>query len=212
MFPPLDYINDGVYGAFNCILFDHQKVHPCVLSMNGRGQSNHLHDGGWVGFSGDTACAEVRGERGEWVVAVGQQQRARRQGTLSEYRTVWACPHAANSHRPTNFFFDSRWFLMQAHARGRSDIRYAHNRAEWAERTSPASRNGSTRVRSSVCFAESFLPRDVCAPPIPQKSIQAPYRVHKNTCPRFAPLVFFVTRRDVDFYTEKKRKNNKTRQ
>ena len=35
MFPPLDYINDGVYGAFNCILFDHQKVHPCVLSMNG---------------------------------------------------------------------------------------------------------------------------------------------------------------------------------
>jgi ornithine decarboxylase len=30
-----DYINDGVYGAFNCILFDHQTVHPYVLSMNG---------------------------------------------------------------------------------------------------------------------------------------------------------------------------------
>ncbi|KAF8895861.1 ornithine decarboxylase [Gymnopilus junonius] len=29
------YINDGVYGAFNCILFDHQIVHPYVLSMNG---------------------------------------------------------------------------------------------------------------------------------------------------------------------------------
>jgi ornithine decarboxylase len=32
---PLDYINDGVYGAFNCILFDHQTVHPYVLSLNG---------------------------------------------------------------------------------------------------------------------------------------------------------------------------------
>jgi ornithine decarboxylase len=30
-----DYINDGVYGAFNCILFDHQIVHPYVLSMAG---------------------------------------------------------------------------------------------------------------------------------------------------------------------------------
>lgn len=29
------YINDGVYGAFNCILFDHQIIHPYVLSMNG---------------------------------------------------------------------------------------------------------------------------------------------------------------------------------
>ncbi|TDL25554.1 ornithine decarboxylase [Rickenella mellea] len=29
------YINDGVYGAFNCILFDHQVVHPYVLSMGG---------------------------------------------------------------------------------------------------------------------------------------------------------------------------------
>lgn len=31
----LDYINEGVYGAFNCIMFDHQKVHPYVLSLNG---------------------------------------------------------------------------------------------------------------------------------------------------------------------------------
>lgn len=31
----VDYINDGVYGAFNCILFDHQTVHPYVLSLNG---------------------------------------------------------------------------------------------------------------------------------------------------------------------------------
>ncbi|KAL5485889.1 SPE1 [Sanghuangporus weigelae] len=29
------YINDGVYGSFNCILFDHQIVHPHVLSMGG---------------------------------------------------------------------------------------------------------------------------------------------------------------------------------
>ncbi|KAM6489491.1 Pyridoxal-dependent decarboxylase, pyridoxal binding domain containing protein [Amanita muscaria] len=28
------YINEGVYGAFNCVLFDHQVVHPYVLSMN----------------------------------------------------------------------------------------------------------------------------------------------------------------------------------
>ncbi|KAF7315326.1 Ornithine decarboxylase [Mycena indigotica] len=33
------YINDGVYGAFNCILFDHQVVHPYVLSM---GKSFHV--------------------------------------------------------------------------------------------------------------------------------------------------------------------------
>ncbi|KAJ7617922.1 ornithine decarboxylase [Roridomyces roridus] len=35
------YINDGVYGAFNCILFDHQVVHPYVLSM---GNSFHVSE------------------------------------------------------------------------------------------------------------------------------------------------------------------------
>jgi ornithine decarboxylase len=35
----IDYINDGVYGAFNCILFDHQIIHPYVLSM---GDSFHI--------------------------------------------------------------------------------------------------------------------------------------------------------------------------
>ena len=30
-----DYINDGVYGAFNCIMFDHQTPQPYVLSLNG---------------------------------------------------------------------------------------------------------------------------------------------------------------------------------
>ncbi|SAL97822.1 hypothetical protein [Absidia glauca] len=30
------YVNDGMYGAFNCILFDHQVVTPRVLSRNGR--------------------------------------------------------------------------------------------------------------------------------------------------------------------------------
>ncbi|RDX46258.1 ornithine decarboxylase [Lentinus brumalis] len=29
------YINDGVYGAFNCIMFDHQAPQPFVLSLNG---------------------------------------------------------------------------------------------------------------------------------------------------------------------------------
>jgi len=27
------YVNDGVYGAFNCILFDHQVVHPEILTL-----------------------------------------------------------------------------------------------------------------------------------------------------------------------------------
>lgn len=30
-----DYVNDGVYGAFNCILFDHQTPLPRVLTVNG---------------------------------------------------------------------------------------------------------------------------------------------------------------------------------
>ncbi|EKM57862.1 uncharacterized protein PHACADRAFT_251754 [Phanerochaete carnosa HHB-10118-sp] len=29
------YINDGVYGAFNCIMFDHQTPQPGVLCLNG---------------------------------------------------------------------------------------------------------------------------------------------------------------------------------
>ena len=29
------YINDGVYGAFNCIIFDHQVVEPKVLTLGG---------------------------------------------------------------------------------------------------------------------------------------------------------------------------------
>lgn len=31
-----DYINDGVYGAFNCIIFDHKVVHPKVLTLDGK--------------------------------------------------------------------------------------------------------------------------------------------------------------------------------
>ena len=30
-----DYINDGVYGSFNCLMFDHQVVHPQVLMRSG---------------------------------------------------------------------------------------------------------------------------------------------------------------------------------
>ncbi|KAI9451363.1 ornithine decarboxylase [Lactarius psammicola] len=43
------YINEGVYGSFNCLLFDHQEVHPYVLSMNG---SFHL-----VGSEDLRACS-----------------------------------------------------------------------------------------------------------------------------------------------------------
>jgi ornithine decarboxylase len=28
-----DYINEGVYGAFNCMLYDHRKVEPFVLTV-----------------------------------------------------------------------------------------------------------------------------------------------------------------------------------
>ncbi|MBW0510791.1 hypothetical protein O181_050506 [Austropuccinia psidii MF-1] len=31
----LYYINDGVYGAFNCIMFDHQVVNPKILTLGG---------------------------------------------------------------------------------------------------------------------------------------------------------------------------------
>lgn len=32
---PLDYVNDGMYGSFNCITFDHAVVHPKILLKNG---------------------------------------------------------------------------------------------------------------------------------------------------------------------------------
>jgi len=35
------YINDGVYGSFNCILFDHQVVHPYAITVN-----HHFKSGG----------------------------------------------------------------------------------------------------------------------------------------------------------------------
>src|SRR5271169_6041804 len=36
--PPLttDYLSDGVYGSFNCILYDHQNPVPKLLSHEGR--------------------------------------------------------------------------------------------------------------------------------------------------------------------------------
>ncbi|KZT27231.1 ornithine decarboxylase [Neolentinus lepideus HHB14362 ss-1] len=62
------YINDGVYGAFNCILFDHQRVQPYVLSLGG---SFHVPEAameraercsvwGPTCDSIDCVCAEVR--------------------------------------------------------------------------------------------------------------------------------------------------------
>ena len=37
-YPPLtiDYLSDGVYGSFNCILYDHQNPIPKLLSHEGR--------------------------------------------------------------------------------------------------------------------------------------------------------------------------------
>lgn len=35
-----DYINDGVYGSFNCIMFDHQTVTPYPLTL-GRSLVSH---------------------------------------------------------------------------------------------------------------------------------------------------------------------------
>ncbi|KAH9812423.1 pyridoxal-dependent decarboxylase [Melampsora americana] len=32
----LYYINDGVYGTFNCIMFDHQVVYPKILTLDGK--------------------------------------------------------------------------------------------------------------------------------------------------------------------------------
>ncbi|OMJ19250.1 Antizyme inhibitor 2 [Smittium culicis] len=36
------YINDGVYGSFNCIMFDHQIVYPQVLVRNGSFELNNM--------------------------------------------------------------------------------------------------------------------------------------------------------------------------
>lgn len=30
------YVNDGVYGSFNCLVFDHATVHPEVLDAKGK--------------------------------------------------------------------------------------------------------------------------------------------------------------------------------
>jgi ornithine decarboxylase len=34
----IDYLSDGVYGSFNCILYDHQNPVPKILSHEGRFQ------------------------------------------------------------------------------------------------------------------------------------------------------------------------------
>lgn len=34
-FKRTDYINDGMYGSFNCVMFDHQVVYPQVLMKSG---------------------------------------------------------------------------------------------------------------------------------------------------------------------------------
>ncbi|KAJ7925141.1 ornithine decarboxylase [Mycena leptocephala] len=69
--PPSYYINDGVYGAFNCILFDHQIAHPYVLSMAGSfhvAASEPLHPsslpaalrvGDWLGFHNMGAYTQI---------------------------------------------------------------------------------------------------------------------------------------------------------
>ncbi|CDH54372.1 ornithine decarboxylase [Lichtheimia corymbifera JMRC:FSU:9682] len=38
------YVNDGMYGSFNCILFDHQQVYPKILSRDGQFYYGHTTD------------------------------------------------------------------------------------------------------------------------------------------------------------------------
>lgn len=47
--PPMTmyYINDGVYGAFNCIIFDHQVVEPKVLTLGGIFYGDGFNDTGY---------------------------------------------------------------------------------------------------------------------------------------------------------------------
>ena len=47
------YINDGVYGAFNCIMFDHQVVHPKVLTSHGE-------------FTSPSSSLDAEDTEGEW--------------------------------------------------------------------------------------------------------------------------------------------------
>ena len=28
------YVNDGVYGSFNCLMYDHAVVKPCILKVS----------------------------------------------------------------------------------------------------------------------------------------------------------------------------------
>jgi len=53
-FDHTDYINDGVYSAFNCILFDHQTIHPYVLSLNGSFHVAASEPGLWSSVWGPT--------------------------------------------------------------------------------------------------------------------------------------------------------------
>lgn len=41
------YVNDGVYGSFNCLLFDHAQAFPKVLSARGR-PVRHQKDTVWT--------------------------------------------------------------------------------------------------------------------------------------------------------------------
>lgn len=45
------FIDDGLYGSFNCVVYDHQIVTPTLLEVRGRGIHAILGSGG-----GGDAC------------------------------------------------------------------------------------------------------------------------------------------------------------
>ncbi|KAI1291238.1 hypothetical protein EDD11_009037 [Mortierella claussenii] len=45
------YVNDGVYGSFNCIMFDHQTCEPQVLLRNGQFSYKYYHRQLWSSLS-----------------------------------------------------------------------------------------------------------------------------------------------------------------
>jgi len=53
------YINDGVYGAFNCILFDHQKVHPHILTLCHTTVANPIADAGQLASVWGPTCDSI---------------------------------------------------------------------------------------------------------------------------------------------------------
>jgi ornithine decarboxylase len=88
----LVYINDGVYGAFSCILFDHQKVQPYVLSLNGSFHVSSLEPLGVCSVWGPT-CDSI-----DCVCPVTQLPNALRVGDWLGFDNMGAYSICAASH------------------------------------------------------------------------------------------------------------------